>query len=60
MKRDQDIRQWHRWFAWRPVQVQDGCATRRWVWLRTLSRRRVPETVFCRACWIYSRGRPPA
>jgi hypothetical protein len=28
------LTRWHRWFAWRPVQV-DG----RWVWLRRVRRR---------------------
>ena len=28
---------WHRWFAWRPVRVNDG----RWVWRETVARKRV-------------------
>jgi hypothetical protein len=29
------ISQWHHWFAWRPVQINDGS----WVWLKFILRR---------------------
>lgn len=31
---ERDLREWHRWFAWRPVLVD-----RTWVWLETVERR---------------------
>ena len=32
---------WHKWFAWRPITIQEGPYGRRWlVWLETVVRRR--------------------
>lgn len=42
-------REWHRWFAWRPVRLRDG----RVAWLSTVLRRR-DEWITLRAVpWAY-------
>ncbi len=55
-----DPREWHRWFAWYPIDIQTPYSTvdRReyqWVWLETIERKKVPlndasEPVYY---WIY-------
>lgn len=37
-KEPRSDREWHRWFAWRPVRLDD---TRTWVWLETIERREI-------------------
>lgn len=32
---------WHKWFAWHPVQLPTG-----WAWLRTVERRRISVEVW--------------
>lgn len=36
------IADWHRWFAWRPVETVD----RGWRWLRVVNRRRIHKHHF--------------
>ncbi len=37
-KRELAVLEWHRWYAWRPIQTRDGQR----VWLRWLWRRGLP------------------
>ena len=34
--------EWHKWFAWFPVQMPDGT----WVWLEHVERRRVDRPAY--------------
>ena len=43
------LSQWHLWFAWRPVRLDDG----RWAWLEWLDRR--IEGLFCLDEWFTTR-----
>lgn len=40
------INQWHRWFAWYPVRLEDGHTT---VWLETVERLFIDRQRFFRA-----------
>jgi hypothetical protein len=45
-----NLREWHRWFAWRPVLLVDG----RTAWLEIVDRRLVFAHPDCGAEWEYA------
>jgi hypothetical protein len=44
--------EWHRWFAWYPVQLENS----RWVWLTTIERR-LYNSMFYDTWYIYRRAK---
>jgi hypothetical protein len=44
-----DVKQWHKWFAWYPVQLDD--ASKQWVWFETIERKLVDQ--WWDDCWFY-------
>lgn len=53
---DRPIGDWHRWFAWHPVQTDTGD----WCWLRHCERRLMAKPMFfteqVRIWWQYRNG----
>ena len=53
IQRYQRLKEWHLWFAWKPVRVQEKpSGLWKWVWLEFVSRRWVPVDPLSNAAFV--------
>lgn len=44
-----NYKEWHRWFAWHPVELQDY----HWTWLEVVERKLDGYSIDYVSCWSY-------